>query len=264
MAKISKKEYEILKSLGGRWKWIARDMKETVLSDTLWIYEYVPERAQSYWMESWGEYKELPYHLFRFVQWVDSEPYRIAELIEEYESEETELNKQKLIEKWEAAIESAEFYGRGREDRLIEYMRVFVSDLRQVDDLQNLLVPKQEEMKVSKMWHDVIVQNKEDGHSLRWTLNYIDNLNVNDVDSFAKAWIAYPNIEVEEEQKYYVLNTEGETMIRKNDSGVRTSWGFKIRNGFNGENYKFTEQEIKDYDPRYWPFRKPVEEVEEC
>ena len=70
--------------------------------------------------------------------------------------------------------------------------------------LLNIIVPKQEEMKVPKMWHDVIVQNKEDGHSLRWTLNYVENLNVNDVDSFAKAWLNYPNIEVEE-PKYYAL-----------------------------------------------------------
>ena len=203
---------------------------------------------------------------------------------EEYESEETEVkSKKELIEKWELAIESAEFYGKGKEEELIGYMKDFVSDLNQIDepeitlneafnkleethilskeeivkhfeqleihngkvtygdyetlsqewieqksidthvdalsgevqltfrldDLQNLLVPKLEEMKVPKMWHDAIVQNKEDGHSLRWTLNYIDDLNVNDVDSFARAWIAYPNIEVKEEQKYIVRFNRG-------------------------------------------------------
>lgn len=76
-------------------------------------------------------------------------------------------------------------------------------DIVLVKDSEGVLVPKQEEMKVSKMWRDVISQNKEEGHSLRWTLNDIDNLNVNDVDDFAKAWLAYPNIEVEKEQKYY-------------------------------------------------------------
>ena len=132
-----------------------------------------------------------------------------------------------------------------------------------VDDLQNLLVPKHEEMKVPEMWHDVIAQNKEDGHSLRWTLKYIDDLHVNDVDSFARAWIAYPNIEVEEEQKYYVLNSEAKTMIRKNDSGVGTSSGFKIKNWLNNEGYKLTEREIKDYDERYFAFAVKVEEQEE-
>ena len=86
------------------------------------------------------------------------------------------MKKQKLIEKWESAIGAAEFYGRGKEDRLIEYMRNFVDDLNQLDepevlssdwidehkyfaeekigedavvkarDLRNLLVPKQEEV----------------------------------------------------------------------------------------------------------------------
>ena len=43
-------------------------------------------------------------------------------------------SKQKLIEKWESAIEAAEFYGKGKEERLIEYMREFVSDLSQLDE----------------------------------------------------------------------------------------------------------------------------------
>src|SRR5699024_9235488 len=49
-------------------------------------------------------------------------------------------------------------------------------DVVPVEKLQGILVPKQEEIKVSNMWHDVIAQNKEEGHSLRWALNYIDNL----------------------------------------------------------------------------------------
>ena len=54
---------------------------------------------------------------------------------EEYESEETEVKKkQELIEKWESAIEAAEFYGKGKEERLISYMKDFVSDLNQLDE----------------------------------------------------------------------------------------------------------------------------------
>ena len=138
-----------------------------------------------------------------------------------------------------------------------------------VKDLQNLLVPKQEEIKVSKMWHDVIAQNKEEGHSLRWTLNYIDNLNVNDVDDFAKAWLAYPNIEIEEEPKYYVLDKENATLLKKSavGEGIAKSVGTNIYNAKswkNEEEYQLTEQEIKDYDERYWPFAVKVEEMEEC
>lgn len=94
-------------------------------------------------------------------------------------------SKQELIEKWESAIEAAEFYGKGKEERLISYMKDFVSDLNQLDDpetlsqewlvehgynvhllgtpdvetvaiprddLQNLLVPKQEEITEEQAW----------------------------------------------------------------------------------------------------------------
>lgn len=45
------------------------------------------------------------------------------------ESGETEVkSKQELIEEWESAIESAEFYGKGKEERLISYMKDFVRD----------------------------------------------------------------------------------------------------------------------------------------
>ena len=101
-------------------------------------------------------------------------------------------SKQDLIEKWELAIESAEFYGKGKEEELIRYMKDFVSDLNQLDepetlsgywieqksidthvdtlsgevqvtfrldDLENLLVPKQEE--VDQAYKDGYEKGKE-------------------------------------------------------------------------------------------------------
>ena len=98
-------------------------------------------------------------------------------------------SKQELIEEWESAIEDAEFYGKGKEDRLIGYMRDFVDDLNQLDepevlsqewierntspvddegrlyvwkiDLQNLLVPKQEE--VDRAYKDGYEEGREHG-----------------------------------------------------------------------------------------------------
>ena len=98
-------------------------------------------------------------------------------------------SKQELIEKWESAIEAADLYGKGKEDRLIECMRDFVDDLNQldepevlsqewidkhaehheyigyagvpVDDLQNLLVPKQE--KVDRAYKDGYEKGREHG-----------------------------------------------------------------------------------------------------
>ena len=155
MPKINQEEYEILKNLDDKWKWIARDRDRL-----LFAFNVKPRKGINYavWdIAGWDDddYLEIEdSDLFQFIQWEDEEPYNIAELIEEYEkdykgswehaiefsgevfgeSEETEVNKQKLIKKWESAIEAAEFYGRGKEDRLIEYMRNFVDDLNQLDE----------------------------------------------------------------------------------------------------------------------------------
>ena len=216
MVKISKKEYEILKSLDDRWKWIARDG-----SGELYIYGEKPKKFATDWVSERDYYLYLGNKAFQFIQWEDEEPCGIAELIEEYEieqhikesvelgeqamrdharkkvrkeSEGTEMkSKQELIEKWESAIESAEFYGKGKEEELIGYMKDFVSDLKQLDEpevlsqewivdnvsfiqagrgyvlgskLQNLLVPKQEEVDdYTKGWTDGIAAYVEDLHS---------------------------------------------------------------------------------------------------
>lgn len=199
MAKINKEEYELLKSLEGKWKWIAKDGERNSLN----VFSVKPIKIHSRW-----DYIDVGYKharltkeeskMLQFIQWEDEEPYNIQELIEEYEdstehvshvlnervkalgkarseSEETEVkSKQDLIEKWESAIESAEFYGKGKEEELISYMKDFVSDLSQLDepevlsqewiddntwnhhyvgepfvyveDLKNKIVPKQEEV----------------------------------------------------------------------------------------------------------------------
>lgn len=73
--------------------------------------------------------------------------------------------------------------------------------------------------------------------------------------------------EVEEEQKYYVLNKNNKLMLRKYTRGVRE---LDISNSmtidsefFEFERFALTEQEIKDYDERFWPFAVKVEELEE-
>lgn len=173
VAKINKEEYELLKRLDDKWKWIARDSRGTVLLDDLWVYEYIPKRDSSFWTEEWGDLKEIPYHLFQFIQWEDREPHSIDNLIEEYELEKG--------------------------------MRYDFGKIKAVD------------------------------------------------------------LEVEEEQKYYVLF---ENQLHEDN------WTYALTNSGSIEVFekdvlpewditKLTEQEIKDFDPRYWPFRKPVEEIEE-
>ena len=140
--------------------------------------------------------------------------------------------------------------------------------------LQNLLVPKQELPVIPKFVADwvesrdyynvykVLQDLSAPGspHASKDVRNWIFR-NQENVEKFVRAWL--DGYTVEEEQKYYVLNTEGETMIRKSDSRIRTSSGFKMRNGFKNENYKFTEKEIKYYEQRDWPFAVKVEELEE-
>ena len=125
----------------------------------------------------------------------------------------------------------------------------FETEFIKVDDLQNIIVPKQEVLE-AKIQELIEAYKRENGAYSNpengWIGGFIEDLE---------------NL-VEVEQKYYVLNSEGETMIRKSDSRVRTSSGFNIINGLKNDNYKFTEEEIKDYDPRYLAFKVPIEEVE--
>ena len=87
MTKINREEYELLKGLDDKWKWIARD------NDTnLWVYKKEPNKH--YWVNVWSDGsggEHLPEELFRFIQWSDSEPHNIAKLIKGYESEETKV-----------------------------------------------------------------------------------------------------------------------------------------------------------------------------
>ena len=233
MSKINQEEYELLKGLDEEWKWIARDG-----SGELYIHEEKPKKFAVEWVSERDYYLYLNSETFQFIQWGDENPFSIAELIEEYEKESEETEVKRNIEWLKGEMDSMHrkrdldrnpdewFISKTAllkaidqldepealsQEWIDEHARAVAYDgmpdeteIVYVDDLQNLLVPKHEEMKVPEMWHDVIAQNKEDGHSLRWTLKYIDDLHVNDVDSFARAWIAYPNIEVEEEQKYYL------------------------------------------------------------
>lgn len=68
--------------------------------------------------------------------------------------------------------------------------------------------------------------------------------------------------EVEDEQKYYVdLDTAAYVAKCKDNDRVDI-----YTDGISGSDefeFHLTEEEIKNYDPRYWPFAVKVEEVEE-
>ena len=92
----------------------------------------------------------------------------------------------------------------------------------------------------------------------------IDEHECNEI--YARAWLDGYTVE-EKEQKYYVMNNDnGIMLVRMMDGKTITEpqTFFKFEDMCEEEkiSHRFSEQEIKDYDPRYWVFRKPIEEVE--
>ncbi|EEO0663523.1 DUF1642 domain-containing protein [Listeria monocytogenes] len=77
---------------------------------------------------------------------------------------------------------------------------------------------------------------------------------------FARAWM--DGYEVEQEPLYYIKVIDSDFgYINLN---LQTGWYTTSTNGESGGfKTKFTEQEIKELDERYWQFKVPVEEVEE-
>ena len=121
-----------------------------------------------------------------------------------------------------------------------------------IKDLQNLLVPKQEELE-SKIKVLIEAYKQEDGAYSNPENGWISGF-VEDLENL-----------VEEEQKYYVLlgnqpHDDNWTYALTNlgsievfEKDVLPEW----------DRTKLTEQEIKDYDERYMAFAIPVEELEE-
>ena len=70
---------------------------------------------------------------------------------------------------------------------------------------------------------------------------------------------------MEEEQKYYVLDSEDIPLLeRANDQTCKTTTGLSIyEDGRDNSRFELTEKEIKDYDERFWPFAVKIEELEE-
>ena len=97
MPKINQEEYEVLKALDDKWRWIARDSCDNH-DGNLFVY---PEKPfKNHYSGGWvcGIWiHPINTHLFQFIQWENDEPWNIQELIEGYEdeSEEAEVKKDK-------------------------------------------------------------------------------------------------------------------------------------------------------------------------
>ena len=133
--------------------------------------------------------------------------------------------------------------------RNIEVIIMYLQHVVPSRYLKNLLVPKQEELETKI--HELIESYKqeEDAYSNPkngWISGFIEDLK---------------NL-VEKEQKYYVIDKEDNILLIRGYGGIEKADNLKITNSGGGA-LKLTEQEIKDYDPRYWPFAVKIEEMEE-
>ena len=321
MSKINQEEYEVLKGLDDKWKWIARD-----LEGEMYTFVIKPHKNDRFndWRNHECDWIRFENSLFHFIQWEDEEPHNIAELIEDFEeavrvnkifenstkmalkeSEGTEVKTLESIreEIWEEML-------RIEDKRLDQWADIKYQTLREVlqklghldepevlsqewiddnsvyasfdgltgeyvhvDDLQNLLVPKQE-LPVIPNYVAKWISVHHEQFDLYPALKRLENnaLSWEDVyewyrkntRKFVSAYLT-GKYEVEEEQKYYVLDTEDIPMLVRTHGVVnRANTHLSIHEkGRNTEHYQLTEQEIKDYDERYFAFAVKVEELEE-
>ena len=308
MAKISKEEYELLKSSVFYWKWIAREE-----DGRLYKFHGKPKKVKS---SRWNDRKQTWLGMssdgFEFIQWGDENPYNVAKLIEEYEIENGmryDVGKTKVvdIDTSKLAISNDFFYvkeseetkvrkniewlkGRfaGRKifspsnDREIGYNEAIDEFSKYVDQLE-----EKEKVEVPQFVFDWIGERKntdflEEIHYLESSLTSQEGYTREEhelyfwikknFDTFAKAWITYPNIEVEEEPLYRArlkVITGGfiASYLRTQSSGAADRLkALEIGSKYFHEDYRrlseFTENELKRldvWDSDQWE----IEEVEE-
>ena len=70
--------------------------------------------------------------------------------------------------------------------------------------------------------------------------------------------------EVEEEQRYYALDSDDIPLLERVGNQIqRATTELSIyEKGRDNSRFKLTEQEIKGYDKRYWPFAERVEQAD--
>lgn len=292
MPKINHEEYEVLKKLDDEWKWISKDEYSHYVD----IFQVKPYKAMSVWL--WNGHSEVEEirdkDLFQFIQWEDEEPYNIQELIAEYVSHILEERRKILSDSLWTQLESEETEVKKDiewlkdEIRKVGKVKHWIADestveieLPTLDYTINQLEERLVKPVIPEYVADYILSfdcpKKE---ILRQSLESVIKKNFNDEYTLAEEWInnnfdlfalavILDSYEIEEEPKYYVvvegpstwINSVNGIFLYKENKRVFVGDNLAALNPEKKE-YQFTEQEIKDYDPRFWAFAKPVEEIE--
>ncbi len=209
-------------------------------------------------------------------KWIDeNKVQRIDNLRKMTTSDVVTVEKLKnlIVPKQEITFEQA--YDKLREESILseksfDYYWNCINDNVEIDEPGNILVPKQDKPVIPQFVADWIEVSKKhysigavfhDAYDGKLAKVAIEEYIFENQDLFAQAWL--DGYEVEKEQKYHVVNKENYFMLRKYDGLVdilheltamsRDKYGKDTR-------FMLTEQEIKDYDERFWVFAEEVTE----
>lgn len=191
---------------------------------------------------------------------------------------------QKINQLDEPEVLSQEWIDENKVARINNLRKMTMSDVVPAEDLQNLIIPKQELPVIPRFVAEWIEHNGENEPSstIHFTIFYL-YANLPDTNSMVERrkpvvnWLDEDGhnyfklidavrygYEVEEEQKYYVSSRDsaGFWFLSKNNDNEVVIGTNKAYYDRKWESLKLTEEEIKDYDARYMFFAIPVEENE--
>ena len=279
MPKINQEEYEILKGLDNRWKWIARDDENQIYSAELYVFERKPEQEDGYWNNiSSGEYALLEERddPFQFIQWEDEEPYEIAELIREYEIKELRLAPSGTVivdsfdESEETEVKDIEELKSWFEDDKLYVGEYVKHKINRLDEPEKVVIPQfvADEFDCNKNAYWEVDEAKDIPHVLKCAFGnkekpseFLDWVRDNPEDYVMAVRNGY---EVEKEKLYYVLNGQGYFMLLESRTvGAMQAGNVTLEDAKECgalSIYQLTEKQIKDYDERYWQFAVEVAE----
>lgn len=208
-------------------------------------------------------------------KWIDeNKVQRIDNLRKMTTSDVVTVEKLKnlIVPKQEITFEQA--YDKLREESILseksfDYYWNCINDNVEIDEPGNILVPKQDKPVIPQFVAEWIEKQMKFGYEdvfismTRLRERAPEKVKFwfrNNSDTYARAWL--DDYEVEKEKKYQVIIRDGE-YIRL----YLCKHGYNVIIGTN-DNYiekcpevtYLTEQEIKDYDERYWAFAQEVTE----